>query len=300
MGDLAAAADCHAPSLNRVLRLLASAGVFEEQAGGRFALTHLGDLLRTDMPGSMHAMVSLFAGIGVQDSWRELEYCVRTGNPAFRKDNPDASPFDMIERDPEMAEVFDKAMATFAPQMAAAVADAYDFSRFKTVADIGGGNGALMIGVLKANPGLKGLVFDLPRVAARATDEIRKAGLEGRCETRGGSFFEHIPEGPDAYVMKHVIHDWNDEDAMKILANCHKAMGQDGTLLIVEGVYPERIDTSPESRGAAANDVNMLVATGGRQRSEEEFRSLYAMAGFRLVRIVPTAARVAVIEGKPV
>jgi hypothetical protein len=297
--DLARACATDASSLRRVLRLLASRGVFEEQADGRFATTPLGELLRADVPGSMHASVLLFAGVPIQDGWKDLEYCVRTGQPAFRRTDPDADPFTEMAKDPARAALFDRAMATFAPQTAAAVAHAYDFSTFGAVTDVGGGNGSLLIGILRANPALRGTVFDQPHVAERARAQIEHAGVADRCEIVGGSFFERVPPGADAYMLKHVIHDWDDERASAILRCCRDAMGADGTLLIVEGVYPERIDRSLESAGAAANDVNMLVCTGGRQRSAEEFRTLLAAAGFRLSRIVPTLARVGIIEGRP-
>jgi hypothetical protein len=297
--ELAEATETHAPSLNRVLRLLASVGVFEEREAGTFALKPLGEMLRSDVPGSMRVSVMLFGGVGIQDSWKELEYCVRTGEPAFRRTNPDADPFTQMAQDPEAAALFDEAMATFAPQTAAAIAAAYDFSRFATLADVGGGNGALLIGILRANPRLRGIVFDQPHVAARALAQVEAVELADRCEVVGGSFFEKVPAGADAYLLKHVIHDWDDERAASILRTCRAAMGPSGTLLLVEGIYPARIEQSLESRGAAANDVNMLVCTGGRQRSELEFRELFAASGFRLTRIVPTLAQVSVIEGAP-
>jgi hypothetical protein len=194
--------------------------------------------------------------------------------------------------------IFDKAMATFAPMTAAAVAAAYDFSGFGTIADVGGGNGALLIGILRANPDLRGILFDQPHVVARAHAHLAEAGIAARCQVVGGSFFDDVPRGADAYLLKHVIHDWNDDRAAAILTTCRAAMPAHGKLLIVEGVYPGRIDRSLESRGAAANDVNMLVCTGGRQRSETEFQALLGASGFRLTRIIPTPARVCVIEGE--
>jgi hypothetical protein len=298
--DLAKATDTNAQALNRLLRLLASVGVFEESEGGQFRLTQLGELLRADVPGSSRASVMLFSGIGIQDSWKDLEYCVRTGEPAFKRTDPDGDPFSNMAKDPESAAIFDKAMATFAPQTAAAVAAAYDFSQFKTLMDVGGGNGSLLIGILKANPSLRGIVFDLPHVASKAKESIKLAGLAERCEAKSGSFFDSVPSGAEAILLKHVIHDWNDARATEILKKCHAALTAKSKLLIVEGVYPARIDHSLESRGAAANDVNMLVCTGGRQRTEAEFRDLFAGAGFRLTRVVPTPARVAVIESERV
>jgi hypothetical protein len=296
--ELAQATGTHAPSLNRVLRLLANAGVFTEQEDGSFALTPIGQCLRTDVPGGAGAMVKLFAGPRIQENWRELEYCVRTGEPAFRKKGI-VDHFTDPNRDPEQAATFDAAMADLTRMLAVAVAAAYDFTPFRSVVDVGGGNGALLVGILGANPTLRGVVFDLPSAAGRARQKITESGLADRCQVVGGDFFAEVPAGGDAYLLKHVIHDWNDERAVAILKNCHRAMGPAGRLLIVEGIYPPRIDQSPEHRGAAANDVNMLVNTGGRQRSQDEFRSLYEAAGFTLTRIVPTQARVAVIEGAP-
>jgi precorrin-6B methylase 2 len=298
--DLAAALGADAVALQRVLRLLATVGVFDEDASGRFSLTPMGDLLRSDAEGSMRSALRLFAGDRIQDSWKELEYCVRTGEPAFRKRSPGAEDaFSDLTGNSEDAAVFDEAMAAFTQRTAGAVATAYDFSRFATIADIGGGNGALLLGILAAHRAPKGIVFDRPEAAERARHNVERAGMASRCTVASGSFFEAVPSGADAYLLKHVIHDWDDEKATAILTHCRAAMGHEGTLLLVEGVYPERIDRSLASRGAAANDVNMLVCTGGRQRSEREFRELYEGAGFRLTSIVPTPANVSVIEGRP-
>ena len=273
--QLADATDTHAPSLRRVLRLLVSAGV----------------------PGSARAMVMLFGGDRVQNAWRDLEYCVRTGNPVFRKRGLE-DPFKDPERSGEESANFDAAMADMTRIAAISVAAAYDFEGIRTLVDVGGGNGALLIGILKAHSDLRGIVFDQPAAAQRARQQIAEHGLSDRCDAVGGDFFAEVPRGGDAYVLKHVIHDWDDERAVAILRNCHRAMNENGKLLVVEGVYPEQIDRSLDSRGAAANDVNMLVNTGGRQRSEAEFRSLYDAAGFKLTRIVPAqGARLGVIEG---
>jgi orsellinic acid C2-O-methyltransferase len=294
--ELAAATTADAPSLARVLRLLVTAGVFEERDDGSFALTPMGECLRPDVPGSSRAMVLLFAGDRVQRAWQDLEYCVRTGQPVFRKHGLD-DPFKNPDRTPEETANFDAAMADFTKLVAVAVAAAYDFAPLRTIVDVGGGNGALLIGILRAHAHLRGIVFDQPSAAARATQQIAEHGLADRCEAIGGDFFEEVPQGADAYVLKHVIHDWNDERAVAILKNCLRAMPAHGRLLIVEGIYPPRVDASLDARAAAANDVNMLVNTGGRQRSEAEFVALYAAAGFKLTRILPTLARVSIIEG---
>jgi SAM-dependent methyltransferase len=292
---LAAETATHAPSLRRVLRLLASAGVFAERADGSFELTPVGSALRSG-PGSFRATARLFGSPAIWQSWGDLLTTVRTGEPAFRRLFKVDS-FEYFAAHPEEAAVFDEAMGSFTVMIAGAVAAAYDFSAMRAVIDVGGGNGSLLTGILRANPRLRGTVFDLPRLAEGAARQIAAARLADRCRFVSGDFFEAIPDGFDAYLLKHVIHDWDDASAIRILENCRRAMGPEGKLLIVEGVYPPRIDHSAESRGAAANDVNMLVCTGGRQRSEAEFRELYAAAGFHLTRIVPTTVASCVIEG---
>lgn len=294
--ELAEATGTHAPSLNRVMRLLASAGVFDEQEDGAFALTSLGACLRAGVPGSARAMVMLFAGQRIQDAWKELEYCVRTGEPVFRQRGL-ADPFKDPARSPEDDATFDAAMADLTKITAVAVAAAYDFAPLRTVVDVGGGTGALLIGILQAHPHLHGIVFDQPHAAERALKAIAATGLAERCEAVGGDFFNEVPAGADAYILKHVIHDWNDDRAIAILKNCRRGMGEDSKLLIVEGVYPPRIEQSFASRRAVTSDVNMLVNTGGRHRSEAEFRALYDAAGLTMLKIVPTRSEVKVIEG---
>lgn len=188
-------------------------------------------------------------------------------------------------------------MASFTKQIVAAVAAAYDFSAFGAIMDVGGGNGELLVGVLKANPALRGVLFDQPHVIERARKKIGDLGLADRCSLASGDFFKEMPSGCDAYMFKHVIHDWNDEHAAAILRCCHRAAKPGAKLLIVEGVYPARIDESESSKGVTGNDVNMLVCTGGRVRSENEFRALFEAAGFKFSRIVPTQSRVSIVEG---
>jgi len=221
---------------------------------------------------------------------------VTTGEPAFRR-RFGMDSFSFMAQHPEEAANFDKAMADFTSQIANAVAASYDFSGFALAIDVGGGNGALLAGILQAYPNLRGLLFEQSHVAERAGQWIETAGIADRCEAVGGDFFAQVPGGADVYILKHVIHDWDDDRAVAILRNCRRAMRGRAKLLVIEGIYPSRIDQSDASRGAASNDVNMLVCTGGRQRSEEEFRSLYQAAGFRLTRIIPTPARVSLVEG---
>ena len=294
---LAIATGTHAAALRRVLRLLASAGVLVEERDGRFSLTAIGACLREDVPGSMRAAALLFGG-PAHRNWLDLPYSLETGEPAFRRTGA-ADSFVRMAAYPEEAAIFDKAMANFTRQIAPVLAAAYDFSGFGTIVDVGGGNGVLLEGILEANPRLQGVVFDLAHVVERARTRLATTAIGDRCTVHAGDFFREVPGDGDAYLLKHVIHDWDDEQALAILRACRKAVRPEAKLLIVEGVYPPRIDQSEESRGAAANDVNMLVSTGGRQRSADEFRSLYAAAGLALSRIVPTPARVSVIEGSP-
>jgi hypothetical protein len=296
--ELGRRSNTHGPSLKRVLRLLVTAGVVTEDDEGRFALTPIGDCLRAGAPGSMRSVALLFGGI-TERAWGDLLYSVETGEPAFPRVFGKDS-FAYLAEHPEEAANFDAAMSAFSGPMAAVVAAAYDFSQVRHAVDVGGGNGALLAGILKAHPSLKGTLFDLPDVVERARPRLRELGVAARCDAVGGDFFAQVPGGADVYLLKHVIHDWNDDRATAILGTCRKAMSPAAKLLVIEGVYPPRIDQSDASRGAAANDVNMLVCTGGRQRSEAEFQRLYAASGLRLSRITATDLPYAsLIEGVP-
>jgi SAM-dependent methyltransferase len=288
--DLAAALGVNAGALRRVLRLLVSAGVFVERDDGRFELTPVGAALRTMRPAAL-----LFAGPGQWATWGDLLGTVKTGEPALQRVFG-CGPFEYFATRPDEAAVFDQAMASFTTMTSLAVAAAYDFSGVRSVLDVGGGDGSLLIGILRAQPTLRGAVFDLPRVGERARARIGAAGLADRCEFLGGDFFATVPPGFDAYLIKHVIHDWDDEHATRILAAVRAALPAGGRVLLIEGLYPERIDTGLASRAATANDCNMMVATGGMQRTERQFRDLFAAAGLRLARIVPTAGMVSVLE----
>ena len=295
--ELARATGTHEPSLRRLMRWLASNGVFTEDEDGGFALTPIGECLRSGVPGSMRAGTILFTGI-TQDAWRDLLYSVQTGEPAFPRVHG-ADGFSYFTQHPEEGANFDAAMADFTAFAAVAVSAAYDLSDLRTIVDVGGGNGTLLVGLLRANPALRGVPFDLPHVVERAATRLAAEGMADRSTVAGGDFFVTVPAGGDAYVLKHVIHDWDDVRALAILRNCRRAMEPRSKLLIVEGVYPARIDDSFASLAAASNDLNMLVCTGGRQRSEAEFRALYEEAGFTLTRIVPTMMQTCVIEGVP-
>jgi hypothetical protein len=292
--NLARTTSTHTHSLHRLLRGLASVGVFVEDEQGRFGLTELAQLLRSDVPGSMRS-AALMIGDEHYRAWGDLLHSLRTGKPAF--DHVYGQPvFDYLSAHPEQARIFDEAMVGVHGAETAAMLDAYDFSGFGTVIDVGGGNGSVITAVLQRHTKVRGILSDLPHVVERAAANLQVAGVKDRCQTVGGSFFESVPPGGDAYLMRHIIHDWNDEQSLTILRNCRQVMGAGSKLLVVEGVVP----VGNEPSFTKLLDLNMLVIPGGMERTEREYRELYATAGFRLERIVPTRMEVSVIEGVPV
>lgn len=292
-GELARASGTHADSLHRMLRALASLGVFRELDGGRFELTAAAEPLRSDVPGSQRAM-ALMMGEEHYQAWGQLLYSVQTGRTAFEKIYGQGI-FDYLGDHPEQGAVFDAAMLAVHGRESNAMLAAYDFSGFGTLADVGGGNGSTISTVLLAHPRLRGILFDLPAVVERARPRLAAAGLAERCQTVGGSFFEAVAPGAEAYLLRHIIHDWDDAQSLQILRNIRRVIPPHGKLLVVETVIPPGNDPG----FGKLLDINMLVIPGGRERSEAQYRDLYRQAGFELTRIVPTAAEVSVIEGKP-
>ena len=290
--DLAQATKVHASSLYRLLRGLASLGVFAEDDLARFSLTPLAECLRSDTLGSQRAL-AIMSGEEHYRAWGELLYSVQTGKTAF--DKLYGMPvFDFLSKNLEQAKTFDAAMVGVHGRETAAMTDAYDFSGIAVLADIGGGNGSLLTTVLKKYPAMRGILYDMPGVTERAKANLHAAGVADRCQVIGGNFFESIPAGADAYLMRHIIHDWDDEKATTILRNVHQAMGKEGRLLLVEGVIPPGNDPC----FGKLLDLTMLTLPGGKERTEEEYRTLFKAGGFQLNRIVPTKAEVSVIEGK--
>jgi len=289
---LAQATGTHAQSLYRLLRMLASVGVFMEDDQGRFGMTELAWCL-VDAPGSQRA-AALMMGAEHYRCWGELEYSVRTGKTAF--DHIFGKPvFDYLSEHPTEAKIFDAAMVGIHGPETQAMLDAYDFTGVGTLVDVGGGNGSVLCATLKCFPALRGILYDLPGVIARAKEAIAQAGLASRCQTVAGSFFDHVPPGGDAYLMRHIIHDWTDAQSLTILGHCRKVMGPAARLLLVESVIPLGNDPS----FAKQLDVNMLLIPGGQERTKAEYETLFQKAGFRLTRIVPTRMEIAVIEGAP-
>jgi ubiquinone/menaquinone biosynthesis C-methylase UbiE len=275
------------------LRALSSVEIFAEDEQGRFGLTPMAECL-LDVHGSQRA-VALMMGDEHFTTWGQLLYSIETGKPAF--DHIYGKPvFDWLSEHPEAAKIFDAAMTGFHGPETQAMIDAYDYAGVHTLVDIGGGNGTVLTAVLKKHPEIKGILYDLPGVIERAKKNLADAGLAARCQAIAGSFFESAPPGGDAYQMRHIIHDWTDEQCHTILGHIRKVIPKNGKLLVIEMVIKPRNEPQP----AKWLDLNMLLIPGGRERTEEEYREMYAKAGFKLERIVPTPTEVSVIEGKPV
>jgi len=290
--EIAAAVGAHPRSLYRLLRALAGAGVFSEGDDGRFSLTQLSELLRSDAPASLRGFAELMADDVTFETWAQLPYSIETGQPAFPHKNGMLW-FDWLEQNPEVGTRFHNAMTSLSAGAVAAVIDSYDFSGIKKLVDVGGGHGLLLASVLSKYPSIKGILFDDPKVVMGAKEVLAAHSVEDRCEIVGGNFFETAPGGGDAYILKHIIHDWSDDECVKILGHCHGEMTSGGKVLIVEMVVPE-----PNIGGISKFlDLQMLLFLTGRERTGPEYRDLLSRAGFEMTRIVLTNSPYSVIEG---
>jgi hypothetical protein len=289
--ELAAATDTHAPSLYRILRLLATAGVFAENSQGKFELTPIAELLQSDTPNSMRDYAIMMGEDWIWQAYGELMYSVKTGGIAHDKVQGMSS-FEFYAKNEEAGKIFNRAMTNLSQLTAPAIAEGYDFSGISKLVDIAGGHGLLLATILKANPHLQGVLFDLPFVIEGANELLESEGVAKRTEKVSGDFFESVPIGADAYMMKHIIHDWNDEQSIKILQNIHRAMNDDGKVLIVEMVVPEGNEPSP----AKGLDIVMLTIEGGKERTEKEYKELLDAAGLHLTRIIPTRSPFSIVE----
>jgi hypothetical protein len=276
------------------LRLLASLGVFAEDDAGRFGLTPLAECLRSDVLGSQRDWALMVCGPSFWSSWGDLLTSVRTGELAFNRAHG-MDRWDYLARHPAESAVFDAAMTANTALESEAIATGYDFSPFGIVAAVGGGAGRLLATILGRYPSLRGILVDQPHVVPAASELLARAGLADRCEIVSGDFFEAIPTGADAYVLKSVIHDWDDEQAVAILRTCRSAMTDRARLLVVERII--RPGNAPDP--AKFMDVLMMVMNGGRERTIEDFGRLLAAAGFRLAGVTSTASPQSVIEGTP-
>jgi hypothetical protein len=289
--DLATATGTHGPSLFRVLRALASVGVITQDDRNRFGATPLSDTLR-DVPGSIRAFAMTELGEEHYPAWGELLHSVRTGGIAFDQVFGENC-WEFFARNPDNAKIFNDAMSGMTAQVNDALHAAYDFAGIKKLMDVGGGHGGLINSILEKNPGMTGILFDAPQVVAGAKATLAAATVADRCEVVGGDFFQSVPAGADAIILKWIIHDWNDEQSVAILKNCHQALPDKGKLILVEAVVP----ATSEPHFSKFIDLNMMIMTGGRERTESQFRKLYEDSGFTLTRIVPTESPFSVIEG---
>lgn len=297
VADLAEATRTHPPTLYRLLRFLSGAGVFNEEAPGRFGLTPLGVGLRSDVPGSVRNRALNLLSEHHWLSWGQLLHSVATGEPAFQHIYG-MNTFEYFEQHPAAGALFDQAMTANAADSGAALVNAYDFAGLARVVDVAGGQGQTIATVLQAHPAMRGVLFDSPSVVAGAGPVLDAAGVADRCEVVGGDFFASVPPNGDAYILRQIIHDWNDADSLRILQNCRAAMGPVGRLLVVE----RAIATDYRRAMPVLHlDMEMLVMLGGVQRTDDEYRALLGAAGFRLTSIVPLndPAQYAIFEAVP-
>jgi C-methyltransferase len=291
--QLAEATQSDEPSLYRVLRLLAALGVLTEDEGRSFGLTLLGDRLRTDAPASMRAWAMLTDSIGGVQSFGPIVETVRTGKPGLSIAYG-MTGFEYLAAHPQQAVKFQAAMSERTAGFAPSVATEYDFSAARTVADIGGGKGTLLAAVLQKHAHLRGVLLERPHVAAEAAAVLEAAGVANRCEVITGDFFARVPAGADIYMLANVLHDWDDARSVDILANCRAAMAPGGRVLVVERLIPDDpVDAVP----VLLSDINMLVLTGGMERTNAEYAALLTQAGLTLGRVLPVAVPYGVIEG---
>jgi hypothetical protein len=291
--ELARSCECHPDALYRTLRALANIGVLVELPQQRFRLAPMGEYLRSSVPGSLRAEAILYGEPWLWSSYSQLMHSVRTSEPAFQQAH-DSAFFEYLAQHSHAAQSFNAAMTAFSAREVGAILAAYDFSRVRRLIDVGGGHGRLMSAVLAAHPTLEGILFDQPSVIASAEAQL-KATLGARCEFIAGDFFEAVPPGADMYLLKSVIHDWDDDRACKILEHCHRAMGPDGTLLLIERMIGELTEPSE----AKLFDINMMAMLGGRERTQPEYQALLNSAGFRLTRLTATKSPLSILEAMP-
>jgi hypothetical protein len=295
VAELAAATRTNEDALYRVLRVLAMAGVFEETAGRRFALTPASELLRSDRPGLRDMALWISSPFHFRVYSNALE-SVRTGQPASEK-MLGVPVFEYLARDAELSEIFNNAMTSFSGLIMPAVLEAYDFSGIDVLVDVAGGHGGILTAVLQKYPAMRGILMDIDHVIAGAHPKIAAQNVQDRCTAVAGDFFKSVPPGGDAYIMKHIIHDWDDQRASVILRNIRTALAgrRHGKVILLEAVI--QAGSAPDL--GKLLDLEMLMMPGGRERTADEFRALFAKSGFEMTRIVPTKSPLNVIEAVP-
>ena len=289
--ELAAVTKTHAPSLGRFMRTLAHLGLVTEDETARFALTPLGEALKTGAQGAARSAVLTLASPWITGGWERLLESVQTGRPGLEQ-ALGMPIFDWLARHPEEASLFSETMVSFHGTEPAAVAAAYDFSGMATIVDVGGATGNLLAAILAKHSGCRGILYDLPHVVRDAPKLIQARGLADRVTIESGSFFERIPQGGDAYLLSHIIHDWTEEQCLTILGHCRRALKPTGRVMIIEMVLPAGNVPHP----GKMLDMMMLVGPGGQERTEPEYRDLLNKAGLRLARVIPTDSAVSVVE----
>ena len=290
---LAKQTETHPEALTRLLRSLAVLGLVEQSDTGLLRLTRLGALLRSDAPGALRPIAIMAGGGGIWRAWGDLLHTVRTGETAFNHVFG-MGPFEYSSLHPERAAMFDAYMAGHTLRAVPAILAAHDFSSERQIVDVGGGNGILLSAILIAAPNTKGIVFDIP--AGLKETSRRLEDVTERCSVIAGDFFESVPPGADTYILKSVLHDWNDEQCVAILKNCCAAMRADSTLVIIERVMPEPASRSDAHREIVMMDVHMMVATGGRERTILQYKQLLAAAGLTATAAKPTASPFTVLS----
>jgi O-methyltransferase domain/Dimerisation domain len=295
---LAAATDSDPAALHRVIRVLASVGVFDLQPDGRVDPTELSRTLLTDAPGSLRGWAVDQLGGEHYKAWGELLHSVRTGEVAFEQVFS-KNAWDHRAENPQSAKEFDEGMASFIGAHNQSVLDSYPFGNFENLYDLGGGDGQFITSALTQFPNLRGTLFEQPHVAHRARQRLHEAGLDTRCEVVDGDLFDSVPKGGAIYLLSRVIHDWNDDLARQILTVCRSAMGPKSLMLLVERVLPDRMCATATNRALAVSDLNMLVMTGGRERTRAQFKTLLESAGFSVRSVRATNTALSVIEAQP-
>ncbi|GAY18526.1 methyltransferase [Mycobacterium sp. shizuoka-1] len=293
-GELARRVDANPDAVDRLMRALVSRGVFRRHRDGRYGLNALAETLRSEAATSMRAATLFYGSRQQREHWTHLVDAIKTGEPVVSSLRGKEF-FDYLGDDPEFAGLFNGAMTSISEMSMQPVVAGYDFGRHSTIVDVGGGHGRLLSAILTAAPASRGVLYDLPDVVADAPALLAEFGLTDRVDVRPGSFFDSVPGGGDAYVLKNIIHDWAHEQALTILRNVRAAIKPGATLLLVEFVIPEH---DGEFVGKWV-DLEMLVVAGGRERTAEQYRSLLAEAGFRMAAVVPTAAPISVVEAVP-
>ncbi|OBK72716.1 hydroxyneurosporene methyltransferase [Mycobacterium sp. 1164985.4] len=293
--DIAERVGADPDALYRLMRALSSKGLLDHHRDDTFSLTKVGDALRTDHPESMRDMVLFIGHRARWEDWGSLLHSVQTGEPSVIKLR--GMPyFDYLDTDPDLAQVFNKAMTATSGITNEIALGQYDFKDFKLIVDVGGGHGLLLSTILNGAPDARGIVYDLPSVVTDAPTTFKAAGVADRCIAEGGSFLERVPEGGDAYVMKNIIHDWDDANSLTILRNVRTAIAPHGKLLLLEMVLPERATPFIGFQ----LDLEMLVTVGGKERTRADYSDLLRRAGFRLDRIIDTVTPISIVEASPI